>query len=450
MARPFSHRSDAFKANAPRVLAGQAAFNFDVPAPPRRAPVLEWPDLRKIAKIKDANGKTRRESVVTLSGAAFASTVAQLAKPLDVPMPHPSPRASDGSAFAWPHIADEGILRALVASGALIVVDDSGGKDSQAQGILLSRIVPREQLLFVHASLGRVEWELTLEQARYHASRAAARFMVVQAKEGFLEKVRGRFAKRPSAPSWPDPANRWCTSDLKRGPIQQGVLAYAKEQGFQIIVDAAGIRAQESSSRARQPVWSLEESRSLLSRMSRGKIVPPTRLWVRYAPIHGLSRSEVFAVIAAAGQVPHPAYVMGNERLSCKFCIMGSRPDLRNAAEHDPDLYAEFLAVEGETGWKFQNGKSLQDLVGLTVEEARARKRSLPVIRGPFTPSMIPSEAASLAEEADAAMCGGGDDEWSPEEDETDEGSFKQNGPAACAHHRHLLRAPRVVQRITR
>lgn len=409
-----------------------------------------WPELRKVVKYKDEHDKTRHKSVVTLSGDALSSVVASLSEPRPWPMPDPPPRAANGAPFAWPHVADEETLRALVASGALIVVNDSGGKDSQAQGILLSRIVPREQLLFVHASLGRMEWELTLEQARYHAAKAGAPFLVVQSKEDFVQKVRGRFARRPEAPSWPDPASRWCTSDLKRGPIQKGVLAYAKEHGFPIIVDAAGIRALESTSRARQPVWALEESRSLLARISRGKPVPPTRLWLRYAPIHALSRAEVFAVIAAAGQSPHPAYLLGNRRLSCKFCIMGSKADLRNGAENDPDLYAEFLDLERETGWNFQKGRSLKKIVGLTVEEARARKRPLPVIQTPFVPSMIRDQRDQLDEEDDA-MCGGGEDEWSPEGGTPDEEVRKPNNyhASACARHRHLLpRAQRLSRRV--
>jgi len=46
--------------------------------------------------------------------------------------------------------------RALIERGALVAVNSSGGKDSQCMTILLSRIVPREQLLVVHAPLGEV------------------------------------------------------------------------------------------------------------------------------------------------------------------------------------------------------------------------------------------------------------------------------------------------------
>ena len=53
--------------------------------------------------------------------------------------------------------------RALVERGALVAVNHSGGKDSQCMTILLSRIVPCEQLLVVHAPLGEVEWPGTVK-----------------------------------------------------------------------------------------------------------------------------------------------------------------------------------------------------------------------------------------------------------------------------------------------
>ena len=49
--------------------------------------------------------------------------------------------------------------RETIRAGALLAISTSGGKDSQAMTILLSRIVPRDQLVAVHAPLGKVEWE---------------------------------------------------------------------------------------------------------------------------------------------------------------------------------------------------------------------------------------------------------------------------------------------------
>lgn len=54
----------------------------------------------------------------------------------------------------------------LIAAGALFVSSHSGGKDSQAQLIRLLEVVPKNQLLVCHASLGAMEWPGAMELAR--------------------------------------------------------------------------------------------------------------------------------------------------------------------------------------------------------------------------------------------------------------------------------------------
>ena len=56
--------------------------------------------------------------------------------------------------------------REMIRAGALLAINTSGGKDSQAMTILLSRIVPRDQLVAVHAPLGEVEWPDTMDFIR--------------------------------------------------------------------------------------------------------------------------------------------------------------------------------------------------------------------------------------------------------------------------------------------
>ncbi len=56
--------------------------------------------------------------------------------------------------------------RQLIRDGALVSISTSGGKDSQAMTILLSRIVPRDRLVAVHAPLAEVEWPNTVEFIR--------------------------------------------------------------------------------------------------------------------------------------------------------------------------------------------------------------------------------------------------------------------------------------------
>jgi 3'-phosphoadenosine 5'-phosphosulfate sulfotransferase (PAPS reductase)/FAD synthetase len=416
MARPVADTLDLFAWSAQRAA----------PPPPARLPpppvAVRWPDLQKWAKrVESPDAKEiakaareRREPKpravrfmqMLLDGDALARRVGQLAQPRRGDFPAARATAYDGSPYPWPSIASPDVVRALVDAGALFVVSDSGGKDSQAQGILLSRVVPREQLLFIHATLPGAEWPGTLEQAEGHARAAGAAFVVAQAGKTFLGMVDGRFRDRPGAPSWPSPTYRQCTSDLKRGPIQSAVLEYAERNGFRIIIDAAGLRSLESPLRAKQPVWGLEEERTLDDRIFKNH-TRIGRLWVRYLPIHHLTRREVSEVIAAAGQHPHPAYLAGTSGCPCIFQHHGSPGDLRAAPCTTPEVYEEFVRREEQTGWAFRDGERLPSITGLTVEEAKRRRRTLPVWQGSFDPSQV-----SVEETFEENPCGG-NDEWS-------------------------------------
>lgn len=243
----------------------------------------------------------------------------------------------------------------LIAARALFVVNHSGGKDSQAMMIRLLQVVPRGQLVVVHASLGEVEWPGALEHAEKQATDAGLPFIVARSVKTFFEMVEHRFAVRPgpNSPCWPSAANRQCTSDLKRGPIQREVRRYAKAHGFTQIVTCMGLRAAESPGRAKKEPFRKNEA-----------VSNSVATWFEWLPIHGLSTAEVFATIREAGQEPHPAYAAGNDRLSCMFCIMGGRKDLQNAARQNPALLAKYIEIEQRTGYTMhQSRKSLAELV---------------------------------------------------------------------------------------
>jgi 3'-phosphoadenosine 5'-phosphosulfate sulfotransferase (PAPS reductase)/FAD synthetase len=240
----------------------------------------------------------------------------------------------------------------LIARGALFVVNHSGGKDGQAMLIKIAGMVPARQLLVVHASLGRMEWPLALEHAEANATAVAAPFIVAQAAKSLLDMVAHRFATRPEVPSWPSASHRQCTSDLKRGPIEREVRRYAGRHGFSIVVNCLGMRAQESPARARRIAFTRNERNSKAGRE-----------WFDWMPIHDMTWLEVVTTIADAGQDMHHAYQLGNERLSCVFCIMASRNDLAIGAQHNPELFEEYRAVEQCTGYTMhQSRRSLEEL----------------------------------------------------------------------------------------
>ena len=225
--------------------------------------------------------------------------------------------------------------RELIERGALVVLNHSGGKDSQAMALLVSRVVPREQLLVVHAPLGEVEWPGAIEHIERTIAPGAPLIVAHTASgKSLLERIeeRGRF---------PDAGRRFCTSDHKRGPIERELRRYLKAHpryGGRI-VSAMGMRAEESPSRAKLTPWRRNERNSRAG-----------RAWFDWLPIHALKTDDVFRVIAEAGQTPHWAYAAGMSRLSCSFCILASRADLRRAAELRPRLYADYVALERRIG----------------------------------------------------------------------------------------------------
>lgn len=258
-----------------------------------------------------------------------------------------------------PHLYLPAECRELIERGALVVLNHSGGKDSQAMTILVSRVVSREQLLVVHAPLGQVEWPGTIEHIENTIPPGVPLILAHTASgKSLLERIeeRGRF---------PDAGRRFCTSDTKRGPIERELRRHLKARPHYggRIVNAMGMRAQESPARSRLAPWRRNERNSRAG-----------RVWFDWLPVHALETAEVFRVIREAGQTPHWAYAAGMSRLSCSFCILASRADLRRAAELRPGLYADYVALERR--------------IGHTLSPTR---RPLPAVTG------IPSAAAGAS-----------------------------------------------------
>ena len=137
-----------------------------------------------------------------------------------------------------------------------------------------------------------------------------------------------------------------------------------------------GQRAEESAARARKLPWKRSDRNSKAGRS-----------WFDWLPIFGLTETQVFDVIRAAGQSPHPAYGMGMSTLSCVFCIMASRADLRTAARLQPALYRRYVRLEERIGHTLSpTGVPLPVLTGVPVEHdpgARRFERSAFPLAGP-------------------------------------------------------------------
>jgi 3'-phosphoadenosine 5'-phosphosulfate sulfotransferase (PAPS reductase)/FAD synthetase len=248
-------------------------------------------------------------------------------------------------------------LTKAIKDGAIFYCSHSGGKDSACMYWYLRRIgVPDAQIVVVHANLGRVEHAGVIAHIRanidheLHVVRAVDRN---GQEHDLLEMVRRRYRLNPDRPPWPSSSVRYCTSDLKRGPIEKFIRQHMKRRGALLAVNCIGLRAAESRARARRNPWTENKRLSKAGRQV-----------ADWLPIHHVSDQMLRTYRGYPDAAPlHPVYAEGNDRLSCAFCIFGCKGDLRNAARLYPELLAEYLAVEQETGFTMFNGESLADRI---------------------------------------------------------------------------------------
>lgn len=229
----------------------------------------------------------------------------------------------------------------------LKVCSHSGGKDSQAMYAFLKKLCPGSDLVVIHAHLGAVEWAGTIEHIENTIEPQHVLSIVANPNKDFLSMVEARGM-------WPSAKYRQCTSDLKRGPIRKEIRRICNKHGYTRVLDCMGLRAQESCARAKKKVYTRLKSEC-----------NSKRDWYQWLPIHDWTTEAVFSFIRSAGQQPHWAYGAGMNRLSCRFCIMASKEDLRTSARLNPGHLADIVALEKKIGHTFITPKKGQPAVFL-------------------------------------------------------------------------------------
>lgn len=250
----------------------------------------------------------------------------------------------------------------------VLLVNSSAGKDSQAMLDLVVRLSRERGVLHrvvvVHCDLGRVEWKGTAELAETQANHYGVRFLKVSRPQGdLLDHVEKRGM-------WPSSAARYCTSDHKRGQVHRVMTQLTaleqitrKAHGAPNadapvrILSMMGLRADESPARAKKTPFE-RDARASNSRRH-------VDVWL---PIFQWSVDQVWTTIRASGVPHHPAYDLGMPRLSCCFCVLASRDALLLAAKHNPELLAQYVAVEQRIGHTFKKSLPIA-----SIQEAAAR-----------------------------------------------------------------------------
>ena len=254
----------------------------------------------------------------------------------------------------------------LIRDGGIFYCSHSGGKDSQAMAHYLSLVVPNDQLVFVHANLGEVEWEGVINHIKANINKD---LNVVQAGKTFLEMVERRGM-------WPSSAHRQCTSDLKRGPIMKFIRNDLAKRGGTIAVNCMGLRAEESTARAKKTVFEVNKNETRTKRVN--------RTVYNWLPIFHWTENTVYDVIYEIGQKPFWAYGERgelNSRLSCVFCIMGSKNDLAHGARENPELFKKYVELEKAINHTMFMAKKqpigLEEYIGVSVVDSLICKLSI-------------------------------------------------------------------------
>lgn len=236
----------------------------------------------------------------------------------------------------------------------IILINTSGGKDSQT---MLREVATQaaaqavtDRMTVLYCNLGRVVWPGTAELARRQAEHYGLRFIERTRTQGdLLDHVRERGM-------WPSAAARYCTSEHKRGVAYKVIIELVAERGAvghrPRVLNCMGLRAAESTARARRPALKFEKKPSSGRR----------EVWT-WLPIHDWTTQQVWASIDASGVPYHWAYDLGMSRLSCALCVLSSNADLLLAIQHNPALAHEYAKVEAEIGHDFRADVSMRQMI---------------------------------------------------------------------------------------
>jgi 3'-phosphoadenosine 5'-phosphosulfate sulfotransferase (PAPS reductase)/FAD synthetase len=279
------------------------------------------------------------------------------------------------------------LIKTAISKGAKIYGSVSGGKGGQAMAKSLHNW-GFEITGLIHADLGRTEWKQSLPMCEALASELNVKLHIVKRRDGLdmldIWQRRMKQLQGTGKPFWSSSANRYCTSDLKRDPIN----VFFRNCGNDFVISCEGIRAEESTARAKKVPLTIREkvSSSFYKGMTVEEAIanftPGKKLALTWFPIFNYSTADVWNVYGVdeeilyyarqhykqTGEVLknwpfHPAYIFGNERVSCVFCVLASRNDLHVGAEHAPELLNTLVQMEEESGATFVNKWSLKNLL---------------------------------------------------------------------------------------
>lgn len=236
-------------------------------------------------------------------------------------------------------MADAALIEKL--AGRRVVASISGGKDSAAMSLWLTELGIEHDRVFMDTGW---EHEDTYDYLRGPLTEKLGPIVELKPPRGMVDLIR-RKAMFPSR------LIRFCTEELKVF-VFRDYVANRIEAG-EDVVNAVGIRAEESSARALFSEWEWS----------------PTFDCEVWRPLITWTFADVVAIHARHALAPNPLYLRGASRVGCWPCIYARKEEIRLVADTDPkriDLIRE-LEAEVTEGRKKRGTEGVASFFGLST-----------------------------------------------------------------------------------
>lgn len=247
-------------------------------------------------------------------------------------------------------------IQAILAQDPLILVNYSGGKDSETTLHQVHvHFGATHKIEIVYADTGfeydneQGKWTSTEQWIRDRAAWYGYPLHVVRhPTTTYLDRVaaRGRF---------PSMGQRWCTSDFKRNVIAK----FIRSRPEPVILSVLGLRAAESPARAKLEPWALDTELTA----SRSKLTGQPRTVYEWLPIHGWPTPYIFDYCRQHALPLHPVYAwLPSQRFSCQVCIFATDADLAAIRHHNPHAFQRIADLEQQIQFTMKSKGTVTEL----------------------------------------------------------------------------------------